>query len=448
MKKIKRLFLLLLTVVLVLSGCGTSKTSVSSKYDPLINYLEKGQYDNAISWIETLKRNASNPSDNNSWTTSDSNTSSVSHDKDLDIPSIYYSIVGTYNYYNPSDYDDKSEDFEQIKIGNDLTATCDGKSYSIKISNSSENNIYLMLSNTMGNDSFSMSINVYENGVVATNKYIHFESTHQIAEEKLAKLVGTYPKVYDGPSETMTINSDFTVSYDDVTRKILWAVDYEGNVNLYVDNPEIGSYYLSLGTHIRPDGIVVFGDYYYSEDNLIYVDITEDNFFDFFEMTPWHVTNKSYNAFNELTSIVGKKTLRLKAEYEEYLSQTFTKIALEYSFDYKDYWGSTMNWDPETDEIKLVKIVEHPDNNNSNTNILNNLYHDISDNNHCYYFISEYVNCYLNDESTKKLPDGTYEFKASTLNNRCEDSWNFKVVRSNSRLAFVNPEFTKKYAKE
>lgn len=209
MKLRKRLFALLLAIsMLSLTACGLNLSKFipggnKGDYKELEKLLDKGQYDAAITYIENMKEDAAaGPK--------------VEVDSDDFTANFVKKIAGTYK--KASTY----AEYEVITINEDVTATIDGKTYTITIDSDEPNEVenYLSIREvTADGDKYvtGLSVKILDNGLISVGNgdYVDFDAAWEVADEEFKKLVGVYETTTDySQYKNAEITADHVVILD------------------------------------------------------------------------------------------------------------------------------------------------------------------------------------------------------------------------------------------
>ena len=327
----KKLLSLALAGVLVFSLCAcgntgsTSDTSESSskKYKELTEMLNEGQYDAAITYIEKLRDEAENSDEDD-------------EDDDDSRSDLVAKLIGDYEpTINSTDY----ADYSNISINKDRTITVDGATYTYEL-NEYPDYGYIDLSYTDNSGSHkSFSVYTYDNGYITLNNtYAKVGCLDDTVSEYFETMAGEYISSNDDWStfESITVNSDMTVTLGDETYPVAYTYsDYDDTIRYYIDGySEYDTAYTVLSFEKDEDtGIDKAMYYYYRADQIEFVDITADNFYDYFEWSDYKQDYATTNAFGETEYIYFARYLQLKDEYTDKFLRDFSNIAIEISYE-------------------------------------------------------------------------------------------------------------------
>ncbi len=92
----------------------------------------------------------------------------------------------------------------------------------------------------------------------------------------------------------------------------------------------------------------------YDVDEMTVVELTVDNWYDYFEYT--ETITPSFNAFNELSDVSYSQRFTMKSEYADRYYSTLSSYAMEYSYIYGGYYVSvdTSTYDITVNEVGYV----------------------------------------------------------------------------------------------
>lgn len=191
----------------------------------------------------------------------------------------------------------------------------------------------------------------------------HKENTQTVQKDSLTELLlGEWVYVESSHYQfsdfkTMEFKDDYTVLCDG--KEYLWEVTYEDTSN-ELDYIEVkildgASEYLRF-TFNREDykinlGQYVDGSYQWNSVNFFHiseyekVEITVDNFFDYFEI--YEYVNWSKNSFDEVTSMSVSRAFTLKDEYYSRVPRIYNEVAIEYKYKTSNR-NITVDWNNQT----------------------------------------------------------------------------------------------------
>lgn len=121
------------------------------------------------------------------------------------------------------------------------------------------------------------------------------------------------------------------------------------------------AYVIGLNEHNRSlqyrvnevNGQITILQYLFKLDQLEYIDITAVNINDYFEKTDWGVEYVSYNAFNEPTYTEFTRYYKLKDEYTNRYLPYASDIAIEFRLKKASFSNSVIEFNHDTNEIKV-----------------------------------------------------------------------------------------------
>ena len=439
MKHIRILALcaLLCLGLLAFSGCGSKPASSSEPaftgdYKQLETLLDRGQYDAAISWIETLRENADRVIE--------------PIDMDEEARKILPQLVGEYS--RRPDYVANEEYSEAITVRDDMTFTEHGKTYSFEIVEvqpyPQENYTSVQISYSYPNENGDTSIRgrsfvVYDSG------YVTFSGSHQkndfvekLIAEQFPAMVGTFK--CPNADDVITLREDRTMDVNGTVRQLYFAPDGSDHsvLALYAINSD--GYLSRVGLYHDEQGLLRISGSFYRLSDLELISLTADNLMDYFEWIDWEVNDKDENAFGDLTSVRIIRRLKLKDPYTSSVFRNETTFALEISFQEVRYSTASFTWDPKTDAV-AVTIPETPDYTyDPSTTILNSLgarYVETRDGSVLdYYYLTGSEMTGRVSDSTLIDEDGIYHFEVSGYYDNF-DANGMTITRSASTLALI-----------
>lgn len=333
----KKLIAMIFTLacVLALTACGSKAPAANGtepgKYALLEQYLDNEQYDLAITMIQDMKAGSDSSSD---YVPAPSEVEPAAQ-KALEV------IPGTYTYnYDLSDV---------ITINSDMTITLDGKTYPFTISaSSSENEFFLdiMPKNEQGQDYYrTLWVGIYENGLVNVDEHYNHDAVKALCGDQYMEHVGNYVPINQWCDfETFRINEDYTVELDGSTYPVVPIYDnYDGQFFFMYIGSDNYSYSLRLTED--DNGMKIVNDNYLREDDLEYVEVTADTFFNYFEWSDWTNFYTSENGFGDVDTIEMRRYLQLKPEYQDRFIMDLSNLAIEYTHSTVQYNDATVTID-------------------------------------------------------------------------------------------------------
>lgn len=358
MKKNKFLTVLALVgaLSLGLTGCG-SKNS----YDDVVKLLQKGQYDAAITKIEEYKTKAETEGEK------------AEVDVEEEDAALLAKLVGEYEL-NPSyaNYEGNNY-FTSVIINDDMTINCDGNSYPFTIKRSTGTDSKgqsveeVRIQFKINDLTKSFMINENSRGYISLDStYIRPDLMQADADDVWSKLVGTYIDKHSFFGfETAELTSDYTIIIDGTSYPVKFTysessdAENEGVFNFYVMNSD-NVYTSNISYSIAEDGTVEVYNLI-NQNQVEYVELTADNFWDYFEWSDYTVDSKNTNAFDEVTSISVAKFLKLKDEYTDKFLSEYSDLALEFTYDNMYAPNATIVWDSSSDSLTVDEGVIEQD---------------------------------------------------------------------------------------
>ncbi len=144
-----------------------------------------------------------------------------------------------------------------------------------------------------------------------------------------AELVGSWNH---SPTNSITINDDGTITYNDTVYTVEWPEEKNtGRMEVFASDgrwfdisPQEGCITVNSGNGLH---------FYFKDRNWTVVDITLDNFWDYFEYSTDALVE--VDAWGELKSFVDLRVYALKAEYQEKLDEWLTDstVSVKYTYD-------------------------------------------------------------------------------------------------------------------
>ncbi|MBR5867961.1 MAG: hypothetical protein IKZ21_00840 [Clostridia bacterium] len=145
---------------------------------------------------------------------------------------------------------------------------------------------------------------------------------------------------YEAPPVTVGADNTVEISGESYTFEVNNA--YEDNLNLVIKDgdtisyrlsaykDEAGRYHLSVSEAVDDNNYTSVGEYYLASQ-YTKVDLTVDNFFDYFEF--YEKTAQSKNEFDEVEALRIESCYKLKDEHGK-VNTSISKVAIEYSYEY------------------------------------------------------------------------------------------------------------------
>jgi len=161
-----------------------------------------------------------------------------------------------------------------------------------------------------------------------------------------------------------------------------------------------------------------------------YVEITPDNFWDYFEWDQAFTLNISYNTFNEPEQIWACKYLKLQDRYSDTFLKEESTIAIEFEHEEKHH-KVYLTYDASTGSYvcAIQESAEHFDS-GTVTNIVEDIYTDTTEDDKTIYYLTSWNASII---SPKKEGDLYTEGPKPNDRGYLE---NLRVKRSNTTLAF------------
>ncbi len=185
------------------------------------------------------------------------------------------------------------------------------------------------------------------------------EKANNMYAEIIGEWIPTINFAENYGEDVLTFRDDKTVTYEDVTYTT--EVNYvfnEDSMSLLIKENDVaafefnidrdseGNLSASLYTH-TDDGISEYmGDFYFSAD-YEKIELTADNFYDYFEVVEEIEQNK--NDFDEVVSLSVRNNYVFKSEYG-IVNESISKAVVEYSYTY-DYYDIECDFENATYEV-------------------------------------------------------------------------------------------------
>ena len=332
---IKKLMTILLSAAFIFAfaACGADRNVSNDKYSELESFLDKGQYDAAITLIQQMKDSANQPA--------------APQNQDAEKAALLDALAGFYT----TPYQEK---YSAITINKDMTITLDDKTYPIIYLDKD----HLQYSYTEGDVSYtnSLSFKIFDNGIVDLSySYQQPDQLRSLMGEDYQKLVGQYHTVNERSEiRELTLHADYTMEIDGtLTPVFLRYEDYssnDGRVHLLYTPEGNPNSIRTLEYSISDLGMITLAGHLVRDDQFDFIDLTEDNLNDYFEWTDWKVypDNVYKNAFGELENVYSCRYLRLKDEFQPYYFDPLSSVALEIEYTPEYYNAATFTYNADT----------------------------------------------------------------------------------------------------
>ncbi len=355
MKKSKLIAMLMAVVMLFgLTACGggsgedpIAPVSLEEKYSDIISMLEREQYDSALSYIREMRDKAQ----------MEANKDNV----DAAAKDLVAEFAGEYVLNCVSAYETTT--LRTILINADMTLTIEGVTYPMSIvteKGDTEPHIEYQVVNADGSESKKyLYPSVTEAGlhtIMIYENYFRKDEMESLAKKELETIAGEYQSYRD---ETLiTIQNDFTAVIDGTTYPIEYTYDtYGKRIRFYAMGYSRydggGDTYTELDVRYDDKGFASLWFDYNRNDQLEFVEITAENFYDYFEFRDWELDSTDENAFGEIADMRIVHYIALKPEYTEKYYSLRSKVAAEISTTSVSYGNSEITVDIASREVSI-----------------------------------------------------------------------------------------------
>lgn len=349
---LKKTLCLLLALVLTLglfAGCGSTpaapaadgtadKGSRENKYAVLESMLDKGDYDSALQWIIQKK------AEENAANTSSEDAEYVA------------SIAGTYSLALPFDVDENAP--REITIGTDCTISYNGETYGFEVETyptdqrvlswrtANEYPTISIVVTDKGYTSFGLNLSGINNGWTMTYR---LESTFAAdAQAALNAIAGDFLKMdhYSTDFETIAIHEDWTCEIDGVTYPMAYSYDSwnEAFTFYIIGLSRWDNNYTYFAVNTAENGLSCILDCFYPAAQFEQIEVTAENFWDYFEWSEPMCFRVNRDAFGDVSSLEFGRFLALKPEYSGRYVKSFSTVAVALDYQEHVYNDTLLTW--------------------------------------------------------------------------------------------------------